>query len=317
VRVLILVNDVSDLSPRMTTTHLCAASARLGEETFVVELGGLGIGLAGETLGVARRWPSGSELDALCRQTPEQLAVEASDVFLVRLNPARYGSPQHVAFTCWMLRRLERAGCRVINSADALELTATKAFLSDLPEDLRPRQAVVANLQAADAALRQLGPHVVVKPVRGSRGADVLFLEPGTDSGSVIAPLLRQGPVVVQEKLVAESVSDVRVLMVSGQPFLLDDQIVAVRRTAAPGELRANLHLGGRAEVAELDESSRCTLRELSPHLQRAGVQVAGVDLMNGKVLELNVWAPGGVGPFQLLTGKDLATPLLRALLAS
>ena len=37
--------------------------------------------------------------------------------------------------------------------------------------------------------------------------------------------------------------------------------------------------------------------------------------VLAGKVLELNVWAPGGLGPFERTTGIDAAPALVEALL--
>ncbi|MEZ4382953.1 MAG: hypothetical protein R3A79_16625 [Nannocystaceae bacterium] len=316
-RAFFLVNEVAELIPSMTTARMIVAAARAGVESWVAELGGLSVD-AGDRPTIRAR-PAPTSLDALAElrgAPPRALALEATDTLLVRLNPARFGAPQQLEFTLWMLGLLARRGVAVVNSAAALERTATKAFLSELPAALRPAQAVAAAVDDALAAIERLGPEVVIKPARGTRGIGVIGVDARTTNPRpLVELLLDRGAVVIQELLPDAAAGDTRIVLVDGEPLVVDGELVAVRRVPAVGELRSNLHAGGRPEVATLSADVRALLRDLGPHLRAADLRVAGVDVLAGKILEINVWAPGGLGPFERTTGIDAAPALVEAIL--
>ncbi len=340
-RVVFLVNALSDLRPTMTTTRMLLASTRMGMDTWVSELGALAVSDIGEgdqggqigNRGQATVWArpmSDAEVStaeflegSLARTTPQPLVLEAGDAFIVRLNPARFGHAAHVSFTTWMLGFLERSGIEVINPVQSLERSANKAFLSEMPQAIRPRQAVVASVEAALFAIEriQAGRHkrrVVVKPARGTRGQGVVFVDPEvTDPRPIVELILERGAVVIQEQLPEPERGDIRVMVVDGIVLDVDGQAMAVRRIPAAGELRSNLHTGGRAELAELGDRELAVLAALRPYLVEAGVRLVGVDLLGGKILELNVWAPGGLGPFEQFTGLDASKTLMQVLLGN
>lgn len=317
-RAIFLTNEVAELVPKMTTARMVVAAAGLGIETWVAELGALGIDERGEA--ILRACPAPTTLDALpalSKAARRPLTIETSDVVFVRLNPARFGEPWQIDFTLWMLRLLARRGVTAVNSGESLERTATKAFLSELPAELRPAQAVTADVEDALRAIARLGPEVVLKPARGTRGIGVVLLDArNTSPRPLVELLLERGVVVIQERLVSEDGADKRVVMVDGRPLEVDGRTVAIRRVPAPGEFRSNLHAGAKSELCSLSNEENALLSALGPHLSKAGLRVAGVDILAGKILEINVWAPGGLGPFAELTGIDASTPLLAALLS-
>lgn len=317
-RAIFLVNSVDELTESMTTARLATASKELGLDTWVSELVGLGVGLNGAHTWQARPYAELDSLGVLKAKPPTTIELAPDDQIFVRLNPARYGSAGHIDFALWALHSLEHKGYRVINSPRGLLRAANKAFLSFLPPSIVPRQALVSTRAGVLETVEALGGQAVVKPPRGTRGQNVLFvaLESANAWQSQVDTLLEHGPLLVQEHLEAEVTADTRVLLLDGRPCLVDGQPLAVRRLAQAGELRSNLHLGGRAELTTLDAGLRNALDPLCPVLQDAGLRLVGVDVMNDKILELNVWAPGGLGPFETLSGLDAKKQILEALIA-
>ena len=79
-----------------------------------------------------------------------------------------------------------------------------------------------------------------------------------------------------------------------------------MRRTAAEGEFRANVHRGGAVSPLELDERSN----ELAVRAAGAlGLGVAGVDLLEASegTLVLEVNSSPGLEGIEKATGKDVA----------
>ena len=110
------------------------------------------------------------------------------------------------------------------------------------------------------------------------------------------------------QKFVAEAAgADVRC-------FVIGNRVVgAMRRRAAEGEFRSNLHRGGTAEPVKLTKVERDTARKAARVL---GLKVAGVDLLQSdsgpKVLEVNS-SPGLEG-IETSTSIDVADQIYQFL---
>ncbi|MCB9730374.1 MAG: RimK family alpha-L-glutamate ligase [Deltaproteobacteria bacterium] len=154
----------------------------------------------------------------------------------------------------------------------------------------------------ADRALEALGgAPVVVKLREGSQGRQVLLARNDGEARRLIGSLTARGQAVLVQPLVeAARGRDLRVLVIGGEPQ------AAVWRVAAAGEFRSNLHLGGRAEAAELNAEAG----ELARRAARAmDLPLCGVDLLPSgdrlRVLEVN--ASPGLEGVEAATGRDLA----------
>jgi glutathione synthase len=323
-RVIFVVNSLSDLLESMTTTRLLFASAALGYETLVSGLDGVQVQSNGRpTLDATRVDPAtdgstalSSELSRLRAARCVACDLRPSDWVVARINPARFGLRAQHELLLTLLECAEEQGTQVVNSIRGLRRASNKALLPTIAPGLCPTQEAVGTLAAALKAVERLGPELVLKPVQGSRGQGVTFVDTRlAHPQSVIETLLQSGPLIVQERLPDAALGDQRVLLVNGAPFEVEGQVVAIRRRPAPGELRANLHLGGTAELSTLSQSDFNLLRRLKPQLQRLGLSLVGADLMSSRLLELNVFAPGGLGPFEQLTGLSASQPVMRALI--
>src|SRR5210317_1225414 len=145
------------------------------------------------------------------------------------------------------------------------------------------------------------GAPVVIKLIEGTQGIGVLLAESLKAAESIIELLQSQKQDVLIQKFVAESKGkDIRA-------FVVGDRVVAAMRRVAQGqEFRSNVHRGGVAEAVELDEEYRETAVRAT---QLLGLQVAGVDMLEGKdgpqVMEVNS-SPGLEG-IETCTGLDVA----------
>jgi glutathione synthase len=108
-------------------------------------------------------------------------------------------------------------------------------------------------------------------------------------------------PVLVQEFLPAVSGGDKRVFVLNGEPF------AALMRLPKAGDFRANLAVGGTAAVGELDDDDRAIAATVAPLLKREGIVFAGLDVIAGKLIEINVTSPTLAQELKRLSGLDLA----------
>ena len=90
----------------------------------------------------------------------------------------------------------------------------------------------------------------------------------------------------------------------------------AVNRRPAAGEFRSNLAVGGQPEACELSDAERAICAELAPALRAEGLFFVGIDVIDGRLSEINVTSPTGVREVERLGGIPLADQTIARLLA-
>ena len=84
-------------------------------------------------------------------------------------------------------------------------------------------------------------------------------------------------------------------LLLGGEPIVIDGKPAVYRRMPPKDDHRTNIHVGGAARKAALTESDRRICATLKPRLIADGLYFVGVDIVGEKLLEINVFAPGGI----------------------
>ena len=77
----------------------------------------------------------------------------------------------------------------------------------------------------------------------------------------------------------------------------------ALLRVPSPEELRANLHVGGRAERATLSDVDRRIVERIAPRLRADGLFFVGIDVIGDRLTEVNVTSPTGIQEMGRLDG--------------
>ena len=187
------------------------------------------------------------------------------------------------------LLMLERRGGRVLNTAAALLAAHDKLRTARLLQAAGIRQPRTDWVRTSGEALPIHAP-LVVKPRFGSWGIDVHRCASDDEARGLLAGLqsrrwFRRHGALVQE-LVPPAGHDVRVLVAAGRA------IGAAQRTAAPGEWRTNVSLGGTKARAEAGPAAEALALEAAAAL---GCDLAAVDLLPADdglvVLEVNAAA--------------------------
>jgi ribosomal protein S6--L-glutamate ligase len=174
-----------------------------------------------------------------------------------------------------------------------------------------PRTTFVRDKKDVLAAIERVGgAPVVIKLIEGTQGIGVLLAETVNAAESIIELLQSQKQNVLIQKFVAESKGkDIRA-------FVIGDRVVAAMRRVAQGqEFRSNVHRGGVAEAVELSPEYVETAVRAA---QILGLQVAGVDMLEGKdgpqIMEVNS-SPGLEG-IETCTGLDIAGAIVEYIAA-
>ncbi len=166
--------------------------------------------------------------------------------------------------------------------------------------DLMPETLVARETARFLDFLEQMGGEMIVKPLAG-RGGEGIFHVRRDDRNlfSILEQTTRFGTklAMAQRYLPAVRRGDKRILLLDGEP------LGAVLRVPAEGETRANLHVGGRPQQAALDADDRRIVERLRPWLERDGLHFVGIDVIGGRLTEVNVTSPTGIQEMNALDG--------------
>lgn len=137
----------------------------------------------------------------------------------------------------------------------------------------------------------------IIKPLDGMGGKGVVLFE-SNNVGNLSAIcdfyINHTGypqPIICQNYIEGAEKGDVRAIVVNGEP------IGAIMRVPADGDHRSNISAGGSAIKHEMDETELALCREIGKQLNKDGIYFCGIDLINNKMVELNVVSPGGIVP--------------------
>lgn len=145
------------------------------------------------------------------------------------------------------------------------------------------------------------GAPLVVKLLQGTQGIGVVLAETQKAAESVIEGFMGvKADILVQEYIKEAGGADIRCLVIGGKV------IASMKRQAAAGEFRSNLHRGGSASLIRITPEERSTAVRAAKVM---GLNVAGVDLLRSNhgpvIMEVNS-SPGLEG-IEAATGKDVA----------
>ena len=208
-----------------------------------------------------------------------------------------------------VVRQLEMMGVFAANGSEAISRSRDKLWSLQLlaREGIGlPVTGFAHSTKDIDGLIDVVGgAPLIVKLLEGTQGIGVVLAETTKAAHSVIGAFLQLDANILVQQYVRETRgADVRAFVVGGEV------IAAMRREAAPGEFRANLHRGGRAVAVKLSDAEK----EMAVRAARTlGLGVAGVDYLPADqgplVIEVNS-SPGLEG-IEGATGVDVAAAIV------
>lgn len=292
---------------------LMDAAQRLGHEVWVCEPEDLAVRagrveararrvlLAPRRRGGDHRWLVAADWYAVTEECALDVAGTV-DLVLLRIDPPV--DPRYL-HTTYLLDLVEAAGVRVLNRPEGIRALHEKVVALHHPE-LAPTTVVTTDPAEVRAFVYEHGA-AVVKPLDGFAGHDVWLL--GDDaSATALAESATAGGrrhVIVQEYLADVADGNKRL-------FVLDGEIVGAVLRRPDGR---DFRIGAPCAVAEVDADDRRIVATLAPLLDRHGIALAGLDVIAGRLIEVNVTCPGGMHKTDALLGTDISGAVLRRLL--
>jgi glutathione synthase len=147
---------------------------------------------------------------------------------------------------------------------------------------------------------------MIMKPLNGYGGQGVILVEKSARQNFrslldfYIGNDANSNYVILQEYVEGADKGDVRILMLNGEP------IGAMKRIPSENDVRSNIQAGGKEVKHTLTQEEKELCRAIGPQLVRDGLYFAGLDVINGKLIEVNVLSPGGIARINRLNRTNL-----------
>jgi glutathione synthase len=130
----------------------------------------------------------------------------------------------------------------------------------------------------------------------------------------MIDAISRDGYIIAQEYLKAASEGDTRLFVMNGQPLRYRGKYCAFRRIRSGGDMRSNVHAGGSIAQAEVTDQMLQLAEIVRPKLVQDGMFLVGLDIVGDKLMEINVFSPGGLGSAQKFEKVNFSDAVINAL---
>jgi glutathione synthase len=227
--------------------------------------------------------------------------LSAYDVVLMRQDPPF--DMNYITLT-HMLERIHPK-TYVCNAPAAVRNAPEKILVTEFPELMPP--TLITRDRDEIRAFRKEHGNIIVKPLYGNGGAGVFFIEEGSHNLVSLLELFEQAfpePFMIQRYLPEVRKGDKRIIIIDGEA------IAGLNRIPSEGEARANMHVGGRAELSPLTEREREICATIGPRLKELDLIFVGIDVIGDYLTEINVTSPTGIREIKRFGGPDIA-PLI------
>lgn len=307
-RIVFAISRAASVDETWTTVHLAREALVRGGQVRFVEPWDFEVDATGRLIARAHAFDAPVSAETMAHHLVQRTAsrryvdLERVDLLLIRAAPLDLA-----VLTFASLAR--QAGVPVVNDPDGLLRVSHKAWLSTLGEVRTPPTLVTRSRASAHVFHADEPDGVVVKPARGSGGRQISFVPAGSaqalDAAFDAAREGGDGYVVVQRYLPEAEDGEKRLVWLDGAV------VGGYLRRRAPGDFRHNLKRGGKAEPTEITDHDHQLAAQLAPHLHRAGIRLAGLDVIGQHVTEVNALNPGGAFHADRLNGTRLSALIL------
>ncbi len=235
---------------------------------------------------------------------PERLRVAELSAVFIRKDPPFDVDYLHLT----QLLDLAREHTLIINDPRGLQAANEKLFTFQFAEFM-PTTIVSCRRDRIHEFVKQVGGRAVIKPLDGAGGMGVLALnQDDPNARAIVDVITREGRelALVQAFQPAVREGDKRVILLDGAP------LGAILRVPRADDIRANIHVGGRVEPTELTPEESALVAAVGPRLAALGLYFVGLDLIGGRLIEVNVTSPTGIQELARHLGRPVEQDVIR-----
>ncbi|WP_430408308.1 glutathione synthase [Kordia sp.] len=223
----------------------------------------------------------------------EMLPLAGFDVIFMRANPP---------LDPIMLNFLDsvKDDVFIVNSLQGMREANNKLYTAafgDAHSNIIPNTHVSKNKDYLVEQIKESkSDKMILKPLNGFGGSGVILIEKSAMNN--IKSLLdfyitssdgSSNYVILQDYIEGADQGDVRILLLNGEP------IGAMRRIPGSDDHRSNVSAGGSIAKHTLTKEEKALCKQIGPKLVNDGLYFVGIDVIGGKLVEVNVMSPGGI----------------------
>ncbi len=191
----------------------------------------------------------------------------------------------------------------VINKPFWVRNFPEKLLVLNYPE-LMPATVICSSIDAIQRFRNKFGD-IILKPLYGNGGIGVFKLNYEDQNLAALFELFQKvspEPLIAQEFLPEVCEGDKRIILLNGEI------LGGINRIPKSGEIRSNLHVGGRAVKTKLSSEEILICEKLSQTLKDHGQIFVGIDVIGNKLTEINVTSPTGLQELEKFEKTNLAS---------
>ena len=196
----------------------------------------------------------------------------------------------------------------IVNNPFWVRNLPEKLLVLEFP-DLIPDTVISRDLDEIKEFKREF-KDIIVKPLYGNGGAGIFRLKEDDKNLTSLHELfsnMSSEPLIAQAFLSDIRNGDKRIILVDGSP------VGAINRVPKAGEIRSNMHVGGKAEPAKLSQRDREICRAIGPTLKSKGQVFVGIDVIGEYLTEINVTSPTGIQELERFDNVNIAEMIWHA----
>ncbi|MBL7952381.1 MAG: glutathione synthase [Flavobacteriales bacterium] len=319
-----IINELAKEVDSYTTVHLAYHAYRLGHEPLFLEVGKLSYDPDGQMGGTAYGPPKktfktvATFMDAVRKSAPRHITATDIEVLMLRNDPSDdlVTRPWAVGAGIIFGQLAARNGVLVLNDPFGLAGATSKLYFQHFPALVRPRTLITRDLDQIKTFFAEQDEQIILKPLQGSGGRNVFKVNDQNlgNLRQIVDAIGRDGYVIAQEYLPDAVQGDIRLFVMNGSALQRDGHYAAFRRVTAKGDVRSNIKAGGTPAAVKVTPAMRHLVEAVRPKLLTDGMFLAGLDIVGDKLMEINVFSPGGLHNISKLEGVDFFEPVIEAI---
>ncbi len=305
----LVVNNIFTEGPDYSTTLIALTATDMGHEVWYIGIEQLSYGDNDMVYAKARRVPAHKYCSTVAflrtlksnKAIEQRVTLDELDILWLRNDPAEdlLARPWAGLAGINFGRLAMRHGVLVLNDPNGLSKAGNKMYLQYFPEEVRPRAIITRDRDDIKHFIQQEGGYAVLKPLSGSGGHNVFLIQPSEKANlnQIIEAISREDYIIVQEYLHEAVHGDTRLFMLNGKLLACKGRVAAIHRMrdANEGDMRSNMTAGAIAIKAQLTPEMQEVAEIVRPKLMRDGMFFVGLDVVGNKLMEINVFSPGGL----------------------